>query len=155
MSKLRNIKLVFIIILCSTIAFGAGYLVNSTNVSTSKEVVAHLETEGEHDLEEHIDEAGNITWTCSMHPQIQLPEPGKCPICFMELIPLERRDEGEQTSLREIKLTEGARKLAGIAVEKVKRLDVAVETRMVGKVDYDETRVRTITAWTGGRIDKM
>ena len=101
MSKLRNIKLVFIIILCSTIAFGAGYLVNSTNVSTSKEVVAHLETEGEHDLEEHIDKAGNITWTCSMHPQIQLPEPGKCPICFMELIPLERRDEGEQTSLRE------------------------------------------------------
>ncbi len=155
MSKFRNIKLVFIIILCSTIAFGAGYLVNSTNVSTSKEVVAHLETEGGHDLEEHIDEAGNITWTCSMHPQIQLPEPGKCPICFMELIPLERRDEGEQTSLREIKLTEGARKLAGIAVEKVKRLDVAVETRMVGKVDYDETRVRTITAWTGGRIDKM
>jgi len=32
---------------------------------------------------------------------------------------------------------------------------VAVETRMAGKVDYDETRVRNITAWTGGRVDKM
>ena len=29
------------------------------------------------------------TWTCSMHPQIKLPKLGKCPICFMDLIPLE------------------------------------------------------------------
>ncbi|MHC4525582.1 MAG: heavy metal-binding domain-containing protein, partial [Planctomycetota bacterium] len=27
-------------------------------------------------------------WTCSMHPQIQQPKPGKCPICFMDLIPV-------------------------------------------------------------------
>ena len=26
-------------------------------------------------------------WTCSMHPQIMLPEPGDCPICGMDLIP--------------------------------------------------------------------
>ena len=28
-------------------------------------------------------------WTCSMHPQIKLPEPGDCPLCGMDLIPLE------------------------------------------------------------------
>ena len=27
-------------------------------------------------------------WTCSMHPQVQAPKPGLCPICAMELIPL-------------------------------------------------------------------
>jgi hypothetical protein len=26
-------------------------------------------------------------WTCSMHPQVRLPKPGKCPICSMPLIP--------------------------------------------------------------------
>ena len=26
-------------------------------------------------------------WTCAMHPQIMQPEPGKCPICGMTLIP--------------------------------------------------------------------
>ena len=31
-------------------------------------------------------------WTCSMHPHIKLPEPGQCPICFMDLI-LEDTDE--------------------------------------------------------------
>jgi len=25
-------------------------------------------------------------WTCSMHPQIRLPKPGKCPLCGMDLI---------------------------------------------------------------------
>ena len=28
-------------------------------------------------------------WTCSMHPQIKLPKQGKCPICFMDLIPVD------------------------------------------------------------------
>ena len=30
------------------------------------------------------------TWTCSMHPQIKLPGPGKCPICHMDRIPSQR-----------------------------------------------------------------
>ena len=25
-------------------------------------------------------------WTCSMHPQIKQPDPGKCPICAMDLV---------------------------------------------------------------------
>jgi heavy metal-binding protein len=27
-------------------------------------------------------------WTCPMHPEIVRPEPGKCPICGMQLVPL-------------------------------------------------------------------
>ena len=27
--------------------------------------------------------------------------------------------------------------------------------RMVGKIDYDETRLKTITAWVGGRLDRL
>lgn len=155
MSRLRNTKLVAIIILASAVAFAAGYLTNSPEAPSPKQEVASSHTEEEHDLEEHFDEEGNVTWTCSMHPQIKLPEPGKCPICFMELIPLKREEEGDRTSIREISLTENARKLAGISTQPVQRLDVSVETRMVGKVDYDETRVRNITAWTGGRVDTM
>ena len=29
------------------------------------------------------------TWTCSMHPQIKVPDFGQCPLCFMDLIPLD------------------------------------------------------------------
>jgi Cu(I)/Ag(I) efflux system membrane fusion protein len=154
MSRFKNSRLIIAIAVVSLAAFAAGYLVKSAG-NPAAPGISSTQTEEEHDLEAHLDEKGNITWTCSMHPQIQLPEPGNCPICFMELIPLQRKDEGERTSIRQIALTEEARTLAGINVDKVKRLDVAVETRMAGKVDYDETRVRTITAWAGGRVDTM
>jgi len=26
-------------------------------------------------------------WTCTMHPEVDLPKPGKCPICGMKLVP--------------------------------------------------------------------
>jgi len=44
-------------------------------------------TETEHNHSEEI--AANEMWTCSMHPQIMLPESGDCPICGMDLIPAE------------------------------------------------------------------
>ena len=31
-------------------------------------------------------------WTCAMHPQIRMTEPGKCPICGMNLIPLNQSE---------------------------------------------------------------
>ena len=51
-------------------------------------------------------------WTCSMHPQVKLPGPGKCPICFMDLIPL----AGSRKSAngpRNLQMTPAAMALAG------------------------------------------
>ena len=42
-------------------------------------------------------------WTCSMHPQIRQPNPGLCPICNMDLIPL--KSENNNAGLREISLS--------------------------------------------------
>ncbi|GAH08392.1 unnamed protein product, partial [marine sediment metagenome] len=39
-------------------------------------------------------------WTCSMHPQIQKPGPGKCPICGMDLIPVSSDGSEEEAGLR-------------------------------------------------------
>ncbi len=35
-------------------------------------------------------------WTCSMHPQVRLPGPGKCPICEMKLIPIPLEKENHR-----------------------------------------------------------
>ncbi|HIQ22809.1 MAG TPA: efflux RND transporter periplasmic adaptor subunit [Planctomycetes bacterium] len=90
-------------------------------------------------------------WTCSMHPQIQLPSQGKCPICFMDLIPLE--EEGGNPD--QLKLSPAARALAGIEVTRVSRRWVTNVVRMVGKVTYDETRLVDSTAWVAGRLDRL
>ena len=93
-------------------------------------------------------------WTCSMHPQIQQSEPGQCPICGMDLIPV-HRDNSEEIGFAEIALSERARKLAQIRVGPVERKFVETEIRLVGKIDYDETGLAYITAWVPGRIDRM
>ena len=93
-------------------------------------------------------------WTCSMHPQIKLPKAGKCPICGMNLIPLETSDE-EVGSMRELSVSEHAKALMEIETVPVEQKFVSAEVRMVGKVDYDETRVSYITAWVPGRLDRL
>ncbi|MBU0681273.1 MAG: efflux RND transporter periplasmic adaptor subunit [Proteobacteria bacterium] len=105
---------------------------------------------------EHDHGEAETVWTCSMHPQIQLPEFGQCPICFMDLIEVVKDTSGgKRQSLRQISFDERARKLAQVKVVPVNRGSAGIETRMVGKVDYDETRVGNITAWVAGRIDKL
>lgn len=73
--------------------------------------------------------------------------------------PLPGKEEKEITtppaSLREIRLSPYARKLAEIQTHLVERKFVIVEVRMVGKIDYDETRLAYITAWVPGRIDRL
>lgn len=90
-------------------------------------------------------------WTCSMHPQIRQNKPGKCPICFMDLIPLKESNIGE---LR-IEFSEAAKKLMQIETSPVERKFVTAKIRMVGKIDYDETRLKNISAWVPGRIDRL
>ncbi|MFQ5506450.1 MAG: efflux RND transporter periplasmic adaptor subunit, partial [Planctomycetota bacterium] len=92
-------------------------------------------------------------WTCSMHPQIKLKKPGKCPICGMDLVPL--TEGGDGAGPRTLTMSESDRKLAEIVTAPVKRDFVSARIRMVGKVAYDETRVKTISAWVAGRIDRM
>ncbi|MFO7535832.1 MAG: efflux RND transporter periplasmic adaptor subunit [Kiritimatiellia bacterium] len=93
-------------------------------------------------------------WTCSMHPQIHLPKPGQCPICGMNLIPLESGSDDEG-GLRELSMSEDSAKLMEIETAPVERRFVTANVRMAGKIDYDETRVTHITAWVPGRLDRL
>ncbi len=90
-------------------------------------------------------------WTCSMDPQVRQDEPGACPICGMDLIPLEASNVLE----RQIEFTEAAKKLMQIETSVVERKFVTAQIRMVGKITYDETRVKYITAWVPGRIERV
>lgn len=93
-------------------------------------------------------------WTCAMHPHIKLPKPGQCPICGMDLIPVES-GEDEMEGLRELSVTEHSAKLMEIETAPVERKFVTAEIRMVGKIDYNETRVSDISAWVPGRLDRL
>lgn len=44
------------------------------------------------------DDGDSTIYTCSMHPQIRQDEPGDCPICGMELVPVDEAGEEEASS---------------------------------------------------------
>jgi len=93
-------------------------------------------------------------WYCSMHPTIIKDKPGKCDICGMDLIPMPS-ESAAGTGPRELVISEEAAKLMEIETSVVERKFVTAEIRMAGKIDYDETRVKNITAWVPGRIDRL
>ena len=94
-------------------------------------------------------------WTCSMHPQIRQPKPGKCPICGMDLVLATGGDQMATTGEREIELSPAARKLAEVETAPAERRSVAVDIRLAGKIQPDETRVAVIAPRVAGRIDKL
>jgi len=157
-------------------------------------------------------------WTCTMHPQVQQPEPGKCPICGMQLVPkyagsaepgvkpdrgsapvADARPHEEQAWYRctmpecgdqgssdpnshcpvcgmkreqvsgggpssggfgttenfETTLSPRALRLAEVESEVVRERFLQKRIRTVGRVGYDETRYKMVSAWIGGRIDKL
>jgi len=131
------------------IAFLIGFLIRGVLAPT------HHESLSSPAVSENITEDQIVRiWTCSMHPQIRQPGPGQCPICGMDLIPVTTTSQ-DTGSERELTLSPYAVKLAGIAVAPVARKDVEKEIGFVGKVTYDETKVKTISAWFPGRIDHL
>ncbi len=107
----------------------------------------------ESEISEEHDHSKNQMWTCSMHPQIQQPKQGKCPLCGMDLIPVS--SEEEEVGFNQLKLSENAIKLAEIQTAPVERREVEMVIRMSGKIAFNETNVANITSRIPGRIDNI
>ncbi len=110
------------------------------------------EAMGEHVHTASQSDGSDTLWTCSMHPQIRATKPGKCPICGMDLIPVSKTTS---SGIRAITFTPEALALMGVEVAPVERRYVTHTIPMVGKVDYDETRLAYITAWVSGRLERL
>ncbi len=92
-------------------------------------------------------------WTCAMHPQIRMDQPGKCPICGMDLIPLQKSntDIDEQA----IEMSESALKLAEVQTDRVKKGIVSKEIMLYGTIQADERLLQSQTAHVPGRIEQL
>lgn len=152
--KVRTLYVVLIVA-----AFALGYVLSSRKelLEGKPETTAQSEVEHDHGPDKPKAEAKKDTiWTCSMHPQIKLHKPGKCPICFMNLIPLESdKSEEPAADSRLITLSETAKKLAEVQTAAVKRSQAKVIVRMFGMVFEDETRIASLTSRVDGRLDEI
>ena len=105
---------------------------------------------------EYVQDPVTKLWTCSMHPQIRMDKPGKCPICGMTLIPLDTsNDSSEHIASNEIVMTPEAMQLANIQTTIVERSKANKEIRLLGKVEPDERRLYSQVSHIPGRIERL
>ncbi|MBN1406817.1 MAG: efflux RND transporter periplasmic adaptor subunit [Calditrichaceae bacterium] len=92
-------------------------------------------------------------WTCSMHPQIRQTEPGDCPICGMDLIPVENNDN--TVNPMAVSMSKTAMQLADIRTAVVQKMTPLKSVRLNGKVEADERLLFTQSSHIPGRIERL
>ncbi len=131
---------------------GIGYLLASPSRGKSQAGNNQTGPAAQGEAESQAAEKETV-WTCSMHPQIRQQGPGLCPLCQMALV--EVAVGGGGGGMRTLTVSPAARALMNLQTSPVEKKYVTHEVRMVGKVDYDETRLKYITAWVPGRLDRL
>ena len=124
----------------------------------------------------------NTKYTCSMHPQVMKDEPGECPICHMDLIPVHNMhaDSAKHDQMKmpadmktgnssgkesmpsmdmkmsnEIELTEQQVKLAGIQTDTIGSAGFGNNMVLTGTVTFNEKNIENISARVKGRIERL
>ena len=106
--------------------------------------------ESEHSHEE----ASASLWTCSMHPNVKLPEAGDCPICGMDLIPANAGEDNDNNPLV-LKMSPEALAMAQVQTLVVGEGNAKKELTLSGKIQADERENASLTARFPGRIEKL
>ncbi|MGB0392198.1 MAG: efflux RND transporter periplasmic adaptor subunit [Salibacteraceae bacterium] len=141
---MKNINKKTVIIALCTMAIGLALgwmLFGNANDSTKQE-------------HQHETSDAASVWTCSMHPQIRQNEPGDCPICGMDLIPL-ASEQGEDQGPMAISMSQTAMQLAQVQSMVVGKNDALKSIRLNGKVETDERLLFTQASHIPGRIEKL
>lgn len=92
-------------------------------------------------------------WTCAMHPQIRMDKPGKCPICGMELIPLE--SVSANFDPKAVQMTEAGMKLAEVQTTIIGKQNAKKDVSLYGKIQADERRIKIQAVHVPGRIEEL
>jgi Cu(I)/Ag(I) efflux system membrane fusion protein len=90
-------------------------------------------------------------YTCSMHPQVMQDKPGTCPICHMDLIPVNSSNE----SIDEIMLSDEQVQLGNIQTDTLGHALVGDKVVLTATLNFDEMKVNTVSARITGRIDRL
>lgn len=95
----------------------------------------------------------DVLYICPMMCTPPLKEPGRCPVCGMELVPSSSGDgDGDN---RSIEIDPASRRVANIRTVAVKSVGVSREIRVIGRLSYDEGKLKTLAAYVDGRLDRL
>lgn len=143
-----NYKVYILAAIVLTAGIAIGWIIKPTN---------HQEIKSpDHEMSDSGNSSSDQIWTCSMHPQIRQNEPGICPICEMDLIPLDNSLSDDDPTI--LKMTVEAAKLAQVETTIVgtsANKSTSEGTKVEGTVELDERSIHSQTAHVAGRLDAL
>jgi len=154
MKKYQNYIIGLAILL---VGFGAGWIFRPSSTNNNLEKMDH--SDHARDSAVSSDSNSEETWTCSMHPQIRQNEFGICPICEMDLIPLDNNFSNDDPAVLQMSLE--ATKLAQIQTTIVgggsvsKSSTTSNNILVDGTIAMDERSIKSQTTHVGGRLESM
>ena len=102
------------------------------------------------------EEDGDAVWTCSMDPQVKQPNPGKCPICGMDLIKMKKGETPtSDIDPNAVMLSDEALALANVETAVVGAPSGDKEIRLFGKIEPDQRQQQSQSAYVAGRIERL
>jgi Cu(I)/Ag(I) efflux system membrane fusion protein len=95
-------------------------------------------------------------YTCPMHPEIIREQPGKCPICGMDLV----KKETDSKKIVEVELESLLKPtnefvVSSIPVTTIQKREEQIEIEALGNIAYDTKQVGSISTRVSGRIEKL
>ena len=94
----------------------------------------------------------DVYYTCSMHPQVNEPKPGKCPICGMNLIQVQKSKAPKSD---ELLLSDQQMQLGNIVVDTIGKGVIGNETVLTATLNYDQQKLTSVSSRVMGRVDKL
>lgn len=95
----------------------------------------------------------NVKYICPMMCTPPQAEPGRCPVCAMELVPT--TSGGGNTDPRSIHVDPATRRVANIHTVAVTSIPMTHTIRAIGELRYDEGTLKTISAYVDGRLERL
>lgn len=95
----------------------------------------------------------SVPYICPMMCTPPQAEPGRCPVCAMELVPA--TSSGGNTDSRSVQIDPAARRVANIHTVAVESMSMSHTIRAIGELNYDEGTLKTISAYVDGRLDRL
>ncbi len=100
-------------------------------------------------------DSGIDYWTCTMHPSVHSPDPGKCPICSMDLVPVMKKGAVTESPADGFTVPVERQQQIGVTYATLEKRELSRSVRALGQVEPDKKRVWSFVARTEGYVEKL